>query len=138
MATPIVPGNMLLLENMYGSDVSSRGGTCGFGGESLVQVPWGCAPFEDLDLENSLCADLRGGRSSPNFGVPGSDWKGSISLSLWSLRRLQNAQKTIKPAIIAAAPIDAAEIPMICGFVNVNAGVDVGFVAPSGKAGEEV
>ena len=98
---------MLLLENMLGFDISSRGGT--FGGTLLAILvgvragpPLSVGPLKPTNLLVLLPVD-------------GSIWKGSMSLS--RARRcfllLQHANKIILPSATVLPPMEATVIPII-------------------------
>ncbi len=109
IARPIVSGMMLLLENMLGFEISSRGGT--FGGTLpaiLVGVPSGplsTGPLKPTNLPLLL----------PEVPVEGSIWNGSMSLSraFRCFLLLQHANIAIQPSATAPPPMEATVIPII-------------------------
>jgi hypothetical protein len=124
IATPMVSGLMLDLENIYGLEVSIRGGICG---AFLPHVP--LANFADFAYFVSV------GPRKPLYspGVLGSSWKGNISLSRDVFRRRRKQMnRIINPARIAAPPALPTDIATILFFVNV--GVDPAFSAAEASA----
>jgi hypothetical protein len=124
IATPIISGLMLLLENIFGLDISNRGGTFGANrGETFAATPLTVPPGP----VRFLSVDPRNPWGVLGLLVKGTNWKGSISLSLafrcFLLR--QQANNMIPTSAAAPPPMEPTVIPIIWGFVKAAAGVGV-------------
>jgi hypothetical protein len=112
---------MLLLENILGFEISSRGGT--FGG-TLSATEFGVPPGPPLSVgplnPTNLLVLL--------LPVDGSIWNGSMSLSraFRCFLLLQHANKMRLPSATAPPPMEATVMPIICGLVKVGVGEGVG------------